>query len=89
MMTHVSNISGEVILMPETIKDKLLLYHLMNCYDLTKFTEYLAALAEKPDMSIELGFDYKEFEHYMDECYNDTIGDSTTGLILPRGQSEH
>jgi len=42
MKTILDNKTGTVIIMPESDPDTRLLYHLMNCADLTQFSEYLS-----------------------------------------------
>ena len=67
-MKHViDNKSGILVLIPETEGDRLLLFHLMNCGNMTRFTQYLETDVTE-GMTEDLGIEYHEFNGYLTAC---------------------
>ena len=69
-MKHlVDQSTGVLVLIPESEPDKRILYHLMNCIDLSNFTKYLelnmAQIAE--DITTDLGVSASECVAYTSE----------------------
>ena len=65
MKSMVDNVTGVLVLIPESEEDRLLLFHLMDCSQLNRFTEYLGASAEEENMTTDLGIEYTRFSGYL------------------------
>ena len=63
MKHNINNITGELVLTPESAEDKLLLYHLMNCADLTRFSTYIEVNGVT-GVTRDLGIEYDQFSGY-------------------------
>ena len=66
-MKHLVNLeNGSLVLIPETDSDNRLLFHLMNCSDLTQFTRYLDNISNLDPLPIttDLGVSVKNIEMY-------------------------
>lgn len=64
-MKHVVDVvSGIVVLIPESDSDRLILFHLMNCGDLSKFEQYLKTDVTE-GMTDDLGIEAYEFSGYL------------------------
>ena len=48
MRTLIDNSTGTTVFIPDTDTDRMLLYHIMNCTDMSLFSDYLA-LQQKSD----------------------------------------
>ena len=66
-MKHLIDLEyGSLVLIPETALDKRLLFHLMNCSDLSQFTQYveLEQKSNPSPMTTDLGVNVKNIEMY-------------------------
>jgi len=63
MRTLIDNDTGAIVLIPQSDGDKNLIFHLLDCSDLTRFSEYLA-LEQKHPISSDLGCVVEEFAGY-------------------------
>ena len=64
MNIQINNVTGQLIITPESEPDKLLLYHLINCMDLTQFTGYLIHQSISEPMTSDLGVTGEECIRY-------------------------
>jgi len=66
-MKHIiDNKTGMLMFIPESDKDRQILYYLINCPDLSIFSEYLTqeqSVTNKP-VTTDLGVDAEEIEQY-------------------------
>lgn len=68
MKNLIDNETGMIMLLPESIEDKRLLYHLMNAIDLRDFTNYIKFYdLENEPMSTDLGVTVEQFDNYLDD----------------------
>jgi hypothetical protein len=99
MKTLIDNESGAIVFIPQNTGDKNLLLHLMNCTDLTQFSEYLNAeqRISKHTMTSDLGVPVEEFSDYpcaigMDNRYDrsslSALQPATMLNVLPDFESE-
>ena len=72
MKSIVDKETGVLILVPESPADRLLLFHLMNCSDMSHFSDYIKYENTK-DMSLELNVPYDKFKNYLGEDHTDHI----------------
>ena len=67
-MRHMLNENGTLVLIPESGNDVRLLYHLMNCTDLSQFSEYLlkerTAGELNKHVTLDLGVPAEDLEFY-------------------------
>ena len=67
MKHFIDVITGTIVFVPENTADRQLLFHLMNCSDLTRFPEYLEANSIPVDcMTPELGVPFSEYNGYLE-----------------------
>jgi len=65
MKTTYDKRTGLLVLIPDDERDKKLIYHLMNCADLTQFTYYLEHKnISSTDITIDLGVPVDEYIDY-------------------------
>ena len=66
MKTLIDNESGTLVFIPQSASDKNLLYHLLNCADITQFTEYLKAEQQLGAHAVtnDIGVSVEEFTGY-------------------------
>ena len=67
--------SGTVVLSPESPADRLLLFHLMNCSDMSHFSEYIK-YENTRDMTLDLGIPFSQFTGYLGD-------DKTSFMKIP------
>ena len=70
MKSIVDKETGVLVLIPESHADRLLLFHLMNCSDMSHFSNYIKYENTK-DMSLELNVPYDKFKNYLREDHTD------------------
>ena len=67
-MKHaIDKTNGSITLSPECHEDRVLLYHLMNCSDLSKFTEYLEysdKITDSEPMTTDLGVNSNQIDTF-------------------------
>ena len=66
MKTNIDYTTGSVTFTPESHSDRVLLFHLMNCADLSQFTEYLEyvhRLTDEP-MTTDIGVPAESIDYY-------------------------
>ena len=66
MKHFVDNITGVVVFIPENKQDRKALFHLMDCSDLTKFTEYISTTGEQDNITQDLGVTAREAYGYLE-----------------------
>lgn len=66
MRTLLDNSSGSTVFIPESDADTRLLYHLMNCVDLTQFSEYLSLETryDNHPVTIDIGVPVELLDRY-------------------------
>jgi hypothetical protein len=63
MNSHYQKETGILILIPTNELDKRLIYHLMNCADLSQFNKYLRHQAlETYPMTVDIGIPYEQYD---------------------------
>ena len=77
MKTLIDNESGTLVFIPQSASDKNLLYHLLNCADITQFTEYLKAEQQLGAHAVtsDMGVSVEEFTGYPMTVGTDTRHD--------------
>mgnify|MGYP003609241137 CR=1 FL=1 len=67
-MRHLLNENGTLVLIPENGNDVRLLYHLMNCPDLSQFSEYLLKERTTGELNkhvtLDLGVPAEDLDYY-------------------------
>ena len=79
--------SGTVILTPDSPADRLLLFHLMNCSDISHFSEYIKYENTK-DMTLDLGIPYRQFTGYLDNDETSSMSVPVTDITSEPGLTE-
>ena len=67
MRHNINKINGQITLIPESAEDRVLLYHLLNCSDLSKFTEYLEyadKITDSEPMTTDIGVSSEELDTF-------------------------
>ena len=60
-MKHaIDNVTGVVVFIPENEQDRKALFHLMDCSDLTEFSEYIRKTGEQDNITQDLGVTARE-----------------------------
>ena len=87
MKSIVDNVTGTLVLIPESHPDRVLLFHLMNCSDMCQFSTYIK-YEDPAVMTIELGVPYDKFKNYLGEDHinipvidKDSVPDNTEKSI--------
>ena len=66
-MKHaIDNITGVIVFIPENKQDRKALFHIMDCSDLTKFTEYISTTGEQDNITQDLGVTAREAYGYLE-----------------------
>ena len=67
-MKHVvDNATGVVVFIPENAQDRKALFHIMDCSDLTHFSEYIKTLGEQESITQDLGVTAREIYSYTEQ----------------------
>jgi hypothetical protein len=66
MKTLIDNKSGSIVLIPQSQADKNLIYHLLNCADISRFSEYMdmEQMIRPHTVTSDLGVPVEEFTGY-------------------------
>ena len=66
-MRHmIDKITGIVTFIPETEADRKALFHLMDCSDITQFSEYIRKTGEQDNITQDLGVTAREAYGYLE-----------------------
>ena len=87
MKSIVDNVTGTLVLIPESPADRLLLFHLMNCSDLSHFSDYIKYENTK-DMTLDLGIPYRQFIGYLDNDETSSMSVPVTDITSEPGLTE-
>ena len=74
MIVTFNSETGSTTLLPERDEDNRLIFHLLNCNDLTKFSEYLARENTKQyPVTTDIGLPVEQFDDYPSRTEWETI----------------
>ena len=66
-MKHaIDNVTGVVVFIPENEQDRKALFHLMDCSDITEFSEYIRNTGERDNITPDLGVTAREAYGYVE-----------------------
>lgn len=90
MKNLIDNETGMLVLIPESIEDKRLLYHLMNAIDIRDFTNYIKFYdLEKEPMSSDLGVTVEQFDNYLASETEPDININRFSQILIKNEKDN
>jgi len=76
MVTKIDNKTGAIVLLPESEPDKRLLYHLLNCADLSQFSEYIEYTGDQSAITTDIGVPAPYITGYLDQTEERSCGRS-------------